>query len=328
MKKTLFTAITILTILLCIHGCQSDKTVSVPIIFDTDMGPDYDDVGALTMLHALADHGEARILATMSSNRYDFAVPCIDVINHYYGRPDIPVGAPLQGVIKEDEHGEKWAEVLPAKFPHRLKTTAEAPDAVQIYRRILAKEADHSVVIVTVGFMTNLAALLQSPADQYSELSGKQLVEKKVKHLVSMAGYFPKGREWNVYVDSLASVVVFNEWPTRIILSGFEIGIKVITGKRLVASDIRNTPAKEAFTICLRQDNPDGRMSWDQTAVLVAVRGTEPYFDTQKGRMLVASDGSNMWEDNLNGTHEYLTWKMPVDQLVNIIEELMMYEPK
>ena len=40
----------------------------VPVILDTDIGPDYDDVGAMAVLHALADAGEARPLAVMSSN--------------------------------------------------------------------------------------------------------------------------------------------------------------------------------------------------------------------------------------------------------------------
>jgi pyrimidine-specific ribonucleoside hydrolase len=42
----------------------------VPIIFDSDFGPDYDDVGAITLLHALADSGQARILATIASDKY------------------------------------------------------------------------------------------------------------------------------------------------------------------------------------------------------------------------------------------------------------------
>ncbi len=327
MNKFSFCIVLVLSMIVCISCCNQNSTMPVSIIFDTDMGPDYDDVGALTVLHALADSGEAKILATVSSNRYDCAGPCIDVVNHYFGRPGIPLGAPLKGVDLADGHQEKWTEALPAMFPHKLKTTTDAPDAVQTYRRVLAGEPDHSVVIVTVGFLTNLAALLQSPADQYSKLDGKQLVQKKVKRLVSMAGRFPEGREFNVHIDSLSSITVFNEWPTRIILSGFEIGMEILTGKRLVASNMRNTPAKEAFTICLRQDDPNGRQSWDQTAVLVAVRGVDKYFRVQKGHMLVAPDGSNTWQDDLNGTHEYLTWKMPIDELTKIIEDMMMHEP-
>jgi inosine-uridine nucleoside N-ribohydrolase len=332
MKKVTFILL-IFSLLNMGYACSSDKgkqtpDSSVSIIFDTDMGPDYDDVGALTILHALADSGEARILATVSSNRYELTAPCIEIINNYYGRPELPVGAPVTGPYQPDGwHAEQWTKALVDRFPHTIRATEETPDAVQIYRRILAGEPDTSVVVVTVGFLTNLAALLQSPPDQYSDLDGKQLVAKKVKRLVSMAGGFPQGRqEYNVHVDSLASVTVFEQWTAPIIFSGSEIGEKILTGKRLIASNIQNTPANVAFTICLRQDNPEGRQSWDETAVLVAVRGSDKYFNTVRGRIIVHIDGSNTWEDDPNGKHEYLTWKMPLEELTRIIEDLMMHE--
>ncbi|GHU64952.1 nucleoside hydrolase [Bacteroidia bacterium] len=305
-------------------GQKTEEPVS--IIFDTDLGPDYDDVGALTLLHALADKGEARILATVSCNVYKYTGPCIDVINHYYGRPELPIGYPVNGPNQEDGHREKWAEALPAGFPHKLNDTKDAESAVQVYRRILAGEPDNSVVIATVGFFTNLADLLNSKPDKYSKLSGKKLVAKKVKHLVSMAGGFPQGREYNVHVDAASSATVFEQWPTRIIFSGFEIGEKILTGKRLIASGIRNTPAKAAYTICLRQDNPEGRNSWDHTAVLVAVRGVDRYFDSVKGTIKIGEKGSNTWQDDPNGKHEHLVWKIPIEEVTNTIENLMMHE--
>jgi hypothetical protein len=51
--------------------CQDNgRTKPVALIFDTDIGPDYDDVGAITMLHALADSGQVDILATIASDKY------------------------------------------------------------------------------------------------------------------------------------------------------------------------------------------------------------------------------------------------------------------
>jgi hypothetical protein len=66
----------------------------VNIIFDSDMGPDYDDVGAITMLHAFADKGEAKVLAAIASTKYQGVTGVMDVFNTYFGRPDIPIGAP------------------------------------------------------------------------------------------------------------------------------------------------------------------------------------------------------------------------------------------
>lgn len=90
------------------------KEPPVSLIFDTDMAPDYDDVGALAVLHALADSGEARILATVSSNRLETTVPCIDVINTYFGREKIPLGAPKGEAVSQDtwHKGLRWTSEL------------------------------------------------------------------------------------------------------------------------------------------------------------------------------------------------------------------------
>ena len=71
-------------------------TVVVPepvkVIFDTDMYTDYDDIGALAMLHAMADAGEADLLAVLQNTRGNSGLAVVEIINRYYGRPDLPVG--------------------------------------------------------------------------------------------------------------------------------------------------------------------------------------------------------------------------------------------
>jgi inosine-uridine nucleoside N-ribohydrolase len=169
---------------------------------------------------------------------------------------------------------------------------------------------------------------MESSPDEFSPLNGVDLIQKKVKHLVAMAGAIPSGWEFNVTSDSVASQKVFANWATPIIISPFGIGDKIITGKRLISSDISETPAKTAFSVCLRQADFDGRMSWDETAVLVGVRGIRDYFETVKGRMIVADNGSNTWQDDANGTHEYLKFKMEPEEICRIIEDMMMHERK
>jgi len=329
MKKFFWIAIGLLCLLGT--GCKKQVAPAVSVIFDTDMGPDYDDVGALTLLHAMADSGEVKILATVSSNMYTKSVPCIEIINRYFGRPDIPLGAPRSGVNFTDSArfgtNNYWPEVLPTKYPHNIKGAEDAPDAVAVYRQVLSSQPDSSVRIISTGFFTNLAALLQSSPDAYSDLDGTALVKKKVQRLISMAGSFPQGWEFNVCSDSTASVTVFSQWPTPITLSGFEIGVTILTGKRLVASEITNSPVKDVFTLGLKVD-VDGRSSWDETAALVGVRGCRDYFDTVKGRMIVAPSGYNTWEDDSNGNMEHLVWKMPKEEVTRIIEDMMMHQPK
>jgi purine nucleosidase len=327
-----YNIIFILVFLIPIAGCINQKSsksgTPVRIIFDSDLGPDYDDVGALAFLHAMADSGKAEILATFASNKNELVVPCIEIINTYFGRPSIPLGAPKgEGVnLTASQH---WPDSLVAKYPYRTKKTDDAEDAVYLYRKILACQPDTSVTIVTVGFLTNLASLLRSQADSLAPLNGQELITKKVRKLVSMAGGFPKGREFNIMMDSVSSEYVYNEWPTEIIFTGYEIGSKIFTGVQLVNSDIKNSPVKDVFRISLplSEEDKKGRMSWDETAVLIAVYGTPGFFETVKGNIVVNKDGSNSWEEDKSGKHSYVKFKMPPEEMGRFIEARMMHVP-
>jgi inosine-uridine nucleoside N-ribohydrolase len=254
--------------------------------------------------------------------------PVIDIINTYYGRQHLPVGAPKGTGGLDMTTPLQWPEEIVQQYPHDVQSTADVPDAVTVYRQILAQQPDTSVTIVTVGFLTNLANLLQSGADTISELGGSGLVEKKVKRLVSMAGAFPEGKEFNVEMDSAASLYVAEHWPAPIIFSGFEIGNKVLTGAELVQKGSQGNPVRHMYALALEKEGADNRMSWDQTAVLVAARGTEPYYDLRRGKIQVKADGSNTWQDDPQGQHYYLVEKMNVAAVRDTIETLMMYEPE
>lgn len=312
----------------CSNQSADKKIKPVKIIFDTDMGPDYDDVGALAFLHAMADSGKAEILATLASNKHELVAPSINVLNTYFGRKELPVGSPkTEGVnLGSSQH---WADSIVAKYPHSIKSTSDVPDAVSIYRKILSSEADHSITIITVGFLTNLNNLLKSQPDDISPLTGKELVTNKVKKLVSMAGGFPKGREFNIDMDSTASKYVYENWPGEVIFTGFEIGAAIHTGLKLINSDIRNSPVKDVFRISipLAAEDKEGRMSWDETAVLIGVYGTERFFDTVRGRIIIDANGNNTWEESADGKQVYVKQKMSVPEISAFIESRMMHQP-
>jgi inosine-uridine nucleoside N-ribohydrolase len=276
----------------------------------------------------MADSGKVEILATVSSNKHELVAPSIEIINTYFNRSEIPIGAPKTAgaALGSSQH---WADSIVAKYPHRISSTSEAPDAVDVYRKILNGQPDRSVTIVTVGFLTNLGNLLNSLPDDNSPLSGKELVEKKVKKLVSMAGRFPEGREFNIHIDSAASKFVYETWPGEVIFTGFEIGWEIRTGLRLIKSPVQNSPVKDVFRISipLSEEDRNGRMSWDETAVLIGVYGTEGFFDSRKGTILVNADGSNGWKDDARGKQTYVIQKMPVAEMARFIEDRMMHIP-
>ncbi len=304
------------------------STRAVSIIFDSDMGPDYDDVGAIAMLHAFADSGYVNILATIASTKYEGVTSVFDIFNTYFNRPGLPVGVPKgkASILRDPQH---WTDSILKHYPHDLKNNSEAPDAVELYRRVLAAQPDKSVTIVTTGFLTNLAGLLESKPDRFSKLDGRALVKRKVKMLVCMAGRFPAGSEFNVNQDAAASQIVFENWKTPVLLSGFEIGQKIKSGLPLARdTSIHKSPVKEVFRICIPLSAQDsaGRMSWDETAVLVAVKGYDEWYTIKKGKMVVANDGSNTWVDQ-PVSHMHLVEKKPYTDVELLINKLIMHQP-
>jgi inosine-uridine nucleoside N-ribohydrolase len=236
----------------------------------------------------------------------------------------VPKGKALE--LKDRQH---WTDTLLQNYPHRIKRNDDVPDATEVYRKVLASQPDKSVTIVTVGFLTNLSALLQSPPDKYSKLNGKELIKQKVKQLVCMAGRFPAGSEFNVNRDAAASQFVFNNWETPVLFSGVEIGLKIRTGLPLINNEaIKNSPVKDVFRICIPLDPQDsaGRMSWDETAVLIAIKGYKPWYDINKGKMIVAADGTNTWIKEPS-PHSYLTEAQSPAIVERLINTLIMHQP-
>ena len=77
-------------------------------------------------------------------------------------------------------------------FPCVLQDAAKTPNPVDLYRQILNGAQDNSITVVSIGFFDNLAALLDSKPDAYSNLTGEELITTKVKDLVIMGGDYPR----------------------------------------------------------------------------------------------------------------------------------------
>ncbi|PSR56513.1 nucleoside hydrolase [Adhaeribacter arboris] len=307
----------------------TSATKPIKIILDSDIGQDCDDAAAMAIMHQFADKGEVEILATMFPMQDPMGAPAMDVINTYYGRPDIPIGT-YKGNFKY--RGELWDHYntkLANKFPHDLKTGKDAPDAIALYRQILAKQEDTSVVIVAVGPERLLADLLKSGPDDYSQLSGRDLVKQKVKMLSVMGAGFPKGDEWNIKIAPDASKLVAETWPTPIVYSGNEIGQAIRTGRRLLTEAPENSPVRASFENHPFVDSvTKDRQSWDQTAMLFAVQGTQNNWKLESnGFNNIDETGKNEWRQNTDKDHSYLILNRPAAEVAKVIEDLMVAPP-
>src|SRR6266446_3592430 len=73
----------------------------MPVIFDTDIWSDIDDALALAIVHALEDRGEIKLLAVTISTDSQWCASYVDLVNTFYGRPDVPIGMARNGVQLE-----------------------------------------------------------------------------------------------------------------------------------------------------------------------------------------------------------------------------------
>lgn len=316
-------------LLLVPAGGWGEEPSVVKLIFDTDMDTDCDDAGALAMLHALADEGKVELLATPVSSPYPYSAPCVEAINRYYGRAELPIGVP-KGKGAPIDRGSRYARQIADEFPTTLKTNADAPDAVAVYRRLLASQADGEVTIVTVGYLTNLRDLLASKADAFSPLDGPELIRRKVKQYVCMGGRYPRHLDPGVYgnlkPDPEAAVIGARDWPTTVYFSG--LGEEVLTGAGLRDTPAGN-PVRRTYELYLGQR--PSRPSWDQISSLFAVLGAEPYWQLRsEGYNHIFPNGTNEWRAEPDDPrHVLIEWKPNAKEACRErIESLMVTAPR
>ena len=303
----------------------------VPIIFDTDIGNDVDDVLALGMIHALETRGQCELLGVTITKDHDQCAAFVDAVNTFYGRGDVPIGVCRSGVTTEQSKFTVLAAEKTGnkdRYPHDLRSGKDAADAVTVLRTALASQRDGSVVIAQVGFSSNLAKLLTSTGDQISPLTGTELVKNKVRLLSVMAGAFAPidgkdHHEYNVIKDIPAAQKLAVDWPTPIVYSGFEIGLAATYPAVSIDRDynyVPHHPLKEAYY--LYSPPPHNRPTWDLTSVLYAIFPEAGYFDiSPAGTVTVDDHGLTQFSADDNGRHHYL--KMSNPQQVRVVEALV-----
>ena len=313
----------LLLVLFAVTSCLSkmnqtknDGDSTIRIIFETDMGNDIDDALALDMLYKYQDAGDIELLGIMTNKNSEYSAAFIDQMNNWYGYPEIPIGIVRNGADSEHDAVNYTQYVALMKdeqgatlFPQSITDTQLLMDAHILYRKLLAAQPDHTVTVVSVGFSTNLARLLESQPDRYSPLTGKELVSKKVKLLSMMAGCFNKEDqlEYNVMKDVPAAKKVFEEWPTPVVTSPFEVGIQIQYPGQSIEQDFQWAPKHpmiEAYKVYMEM--PYDRPTWDLTSVLYAVEGSS-FFDTSSpGSVLVSEKGTSFVADE-EGDRYYLS---------------------
>ena len=228
----------------------SAGTSPTPVIIDTDLYSNVDDVLAIATAFALQAQGVDKVVALGVDTRTNrpsvqpSSWKCAAAIAQWYGDANVPLGTDMPDA-GTTPHSPDFAGACAAKATRAIGTPR---NAVDVYRQALAAQPDHSVVMVAIGYEENLSALLASAPDAYSPLSGSALIALKVKVLEVTGGGYPSNSGENNFVgDAGAAQAVAAGWPTKVVYDGYEVGAQVFTGGSVSSVDPSGSPMRAAL---------------------------------------------------------------------------------
>lgn len=264
------------------------------IVLDMDFGNGIDDAMTLRLFLLAAQRGEIHPLAVTLSNPSEWTFPAAQyLMDTLLPGNTIPLGRCHEDIgLALEDYTHPLAE-------SHGKSPGGGENAVAVLRRVLAAAPDNSVRLVCTGFGTNLAALLESQPEVAGELSGTDLVQKKVELLVLMAGLSedPEQRSFNVIHNIGAFRIVVEEWPTPIYLVTPDLGEEVLLDLDGLESSLS---VEDPYTELVRllkerksfHHDPRKIPSWDQVAFLFAAYPKESlYTPGPNMRMTVVPNG-------------------------------------
>ena len=295
---------------------QQDEYAGVPlVILDTDIGSSTDDLFALEMLYRYEQAGRCRLLGVVVDREGENCAAVADVMNTFFGHANTPIGLVKEGI----PNPAVWIDykALPTytrddgqpMFLRSVSDYSALPDGWRLYRHQLATQPDHSVSICSVGFVTSLAQLLQSEGDEYSPLSGVELVRQKVKCIYLMGGVFGVSEESDFNFSQGISFALdfFRLWPKEVdmVFSPQEVGEKVEYTPELVISDVSWTdihPIKQVYMTC---NCNTGQRMWDPMAVIHAVEGDGLFSLSGRGTVILTDKAETIFTPSVTGNCRY-----------------------
>ena len=303
-------------------GCNKGNSTEEPqqadvplIILDTDIGSSTDDLFAMEMLYRYEREGRCRLLGVVVDRMGEDCAACADVMNTYFGRGDLPIGLERNGI----ENPSVWIDykAMPtytndngsSMFERSVSDYATLPEGWRLYRRLLAAQEDHSVSIVSTGFVTALAQLLQSEGDEFSSLGGAELVRRKVKCIYLMGGVFGTSVEpdFNFAQGITFAQAFFDLWPQEVdmVFSPMEVGQEIEYVPDSVIADVAWTdihPIKQVYMQC---DCNTGQMMWDPMVVIQAVEGDTVFSLSERGTVTLTPQAETLFTPTPTGNCRY-----------------------
>ena len=287
----------------------------IRVILDCDMGSSTDDLFALMMLYRYMDMKRCNLIGVVVDRMGKANADIVDMMNNFYGYPDIPIGLETQGVktphVFITYHNAPYARTTEAipMFKRSVGDEGTYMEGYKLYRKLLSEQPDHSVTIASIGFVTSLARLLESGPDEFSPLNGVELVKAKVKEIYAMGGVFGEAVEpdYNFKAAIDFSLKFFELLPKEvdIVFSPGEVGDPLDYRPETVIADMNWTDTHPIKWIYQFLNCDTGQKMWDPQAVIHAVEGDDFYKLSERGWVTLTSNGETIFKADPKGNARY-----------------------
>ena len=301
--------------LLAACGKTPERDTIPTLILDTDIGSSTDDLFALEMAWRYQKEGLCRVLGVVVDREGEACAACADVMNTYFGHGEVPLGLVRNGIKNPAVYVNyqplptlTGADGIPL-FQRSVQDYSALPDGWQLYRKLLASQPDGSVSIVSIGFLTCLAQLLESAPDQYAPLSGPELVRKKVKRLYLMGGSFDQSGilDYNICQGLPFAQTFFRLWPAsvEIMFSPGEVGQGINYTPDQVLAHYRNAGVHPIRQVYQTYGSDEGQRMWDPLPLIQAVEGDRLFTLSPTGTVNLSAQGETLFSPSPGGNARY-----------------------
>lgn len=303
----------------CCCCLQSQKKEPIQMILGADFGSSTDDLFALMMLNHYIDDGLVDLKGIVVNRMGDKNVGVVDIFNTYYGHPDIPIAIERNGV-KNPKTFIPYNEICDLKdkkgaplFKRTVTNVKDCLDGYKLYRKILSQAENHSIVLVEIGFASTLGQLMESGPDEYSSLTGQELVCQKVKAIYIQSGRFePEDQKcgYNMRADSKRAKIFYEMLPKNVDLnmSPSMVGDEMKYLQEQVLEDLAAVEVNPIKAVYENFKCDTGQRMWDSNCLVQAVLGDSAYNLSPRGFVTFVEDGEEslmLFKEDPNGNARY-----------------------
>lgn len=291
------------------------------LLIDTDIGSDCDDAGALAIANQSVSHHNCEILGITHVATSKEGLALVDIIDRFYGHPNIPLGVNQTGHFLDDHRYRSFANDVFQCYSSPYLGETKAEEAVTLLRRVLAVHKD--VTLVCIGPLVNLAHLLLSPGDAVSSLTGQELAKRSCSEVVIMGGSFLPSYinpEYNVSASIESTQSVASLLTVPCVFVPFEAGDHVFSGGKLVQEHAHDNPVALAYEIFAH----GARESWDLVTMDYGIYGVQDCYSlSEKGQVTITEQGQTLFHASPNGNTRLLQLKAKEETVGKHLDSLL-----